>query len=65
MNLEHKHFPLETKISFHKIVEFYENKLKNSSTNEFEKQYARGVLEFIKPYPELIEGISDFETLKK
>lgn len=65
MNLQHKHFPLETKISFHKIVEFYENKLNDSSANEFEKQYARGVLEFIKPYPELIEGISDFETLKK
>jgi len=65
MNAHHKHFPLETIISFHKIVEFYEKKLKDSSANDFEKQYAHGVLEFIKQYPELIQGISDFETLKK
>ncbi|PKP26177.1 MAG: GAF domain-containing protein [Bacteroidetes bacterium HGW-Bacteroidetes-2] len=65
MNAHHKHFPLETKISFHKIVEFYEEKLKDSSVNEFEKQYVRGILEYIKPFPELFEGISDFNTLKK
>jgi len=57
--------PLQIKISFHKVVEFYETKLLDKNSSGFDKKYIQSLLGYIKPYPQLIEGITDLKDIKK
>ncbi|MEX2350734.1 MAG: GAF domain-containing protein [Flavobacteriaceae bacterium] len=65
INNSHTDFPLQIKISFHKIVDFYKSKLQEPDISPFEKKYIQSLLEFMKPYPKLIEGIEDPKELDK
>ncbi len=57
--------PLEIKISFHKVVEFYESKMLDKNSSSFDKKYIQSLLDYIKPYPQLVDGITDFKHIKK
>ncbi|MGM1055677.1 MAG: GAF domain-containing protein [Bacteroidota bacterium] len=57
-------FPLDIKISFHKVVEQYELQLE-SKQNSIAKKYIENVLEYISQFPKLVEGIDNPEDLSK
>ncbi|MUP46873.1 GAF domain-containing protein [Gramella sp. BOM4] len=59
-----KNFPFDIEISFHKVLEQYENQL-DDIESEISREYIRKMLDYIKDYPELTEGFSDPELLKK
>ncbi|WP_324719233.1 GAF domain-containing protein [Salinimicrobium sp. HB62] len=59
-----KEFPLEIKISFHKIIEQYRQQLEKE-TSEISSEYLEKMLEYISTFPVLEKGIENFDDLKK
>ena len=59
-----KDFPLEIKISFHKVIEQYEEQLE-SIENNISREHIKKMLDYISDYPQLSEGFEDPELLKK
>ncbi|MCP9199868.1 GAF domain-containing protein [Gramella sp. GC03-9] len=59
-----KNFPFDIEISFHKVIEQYENQLDHIESN-ISREYTRKMLDYIKDYPELSEGFEDPKLLKK
>jgi len=57
-------FPLDIKISFHKIIEKYSAQVV-SEQSSIAKEYMENVLEYVASFPKLIEGIEDPEELNK
>lgn len=57
-------FPLNIKISFHKIIENYRI-LVEKETNEIVKNYIEGLLDYVSSFPELTEGITNPKDLEK
>ncbi|MDT0645936.1 GAF domain-containing protein [Zunongwangia sp. F260] len=57
-------FPLEIKISFHKVFEQYEAEIKKEH-NKIANKYIESVMEYISQFPELTEGIEDAGDLEK
>ncbi|MCJ7759336.1 MAG: GAF domain-containing protein, partial [Gillisia sp.] len=57
-------FPLDIKISFHKIIEKYNAQVVNEQSS-IAKVYMENVLEYVDSFPKLIEGIEDPEELNK
>ncbi len=55
--------PIQRLISFHKLLEFYDEKA--LSGNAFEKLKAKRVLDAVAPYPELRDGFEDVALVKK
>ncbi|CAM3976508.1 GAF domain-containing protein [Flavobacterium antarcticum] len=55
--------PFQVQISFHKVVETLENIA--ASDVDYRVNYAKGLLEEVRKYPELTEGITDFSELSK
>jgi len=56
-------FPLDITISFHKVVEQYEDRLKVEE-NPIAKKYIESLLEYVKDYPKLVEGIQDIKDIE-
>lgn len=54
--------PFDIKISFHKVIEQYENRLTEES-NTIANNYIQQVLDYVKDFPELKEGINDLQEL--
>ncbi|MCY2686918.1 GAF domain-containing protein [Salinimicrobium sp. TH3] len=59
-----KEFPLEIKISFHKIIEQYRKQLENESSM-ISKDYLGKILDYISGFPVLEDGIENSEDLNK
>ncbi len=59
-----KNFPLDIRISFHKIIEEYRKQLE-LETSRISKEYIEDMLEYISSFPALTEGITDEEDLMK
>ncbi len=57
-------FPLDIKISFHKIIEEYKAQIVNEQSS-IAKEYMINVLKYVTSFPKLIEGIEDPEELSK
>lgn len=57
-------FPLDIKISFHKVIEQYQAQLKVEQSS-IAKTYIESVLEYVSAFPKLEEGIDDPEVLNK
>lgn len=57
-------FPLDIKISFHKVIEQYEAQLKIEQSS-ISKNYIESVLEYVSAFPKLFEGIEDPDDLSK
>ncbi len=57
-------FPLDIKISFHKVVEQYKLQLE-SEQSSIAKTYIENVLDYISSFPKLVEGIDNPEDLNK
>ncbi len=57
-------FPLNIKISFHKLIEQYQSQLKKTQ-NSLAREYREKVLDYVSSFPELTEGIEDAEDLNK
>ena len=57
-------FPLEIKISFHKIIEEYRNLL-DEEQSSISKEYMVKVLDYVSSFPKLEEGIDDPNDLNK
>ena len=57
-------FPLDIKISFHKVVEQYQLQLE-SEQSSIAKNYIENVLDYISAFPKLVEGIDNPEDLNK
>jgi len=57
-------FPLDIKISFHKIIEKYKAQVVNEQSS-IAKEYMENVLEYVASFPKLSEGIEDPEELNK
>lgn len=57
-------FPLDIKISFHKVVEQYKLQLE-SEQSSISKDYIENVLNYISSFPKLVEGIDNPEDLNK
>ncbi|MCG9970068.1 GAF domain-containing protein [Christiangramia crocea] len=64
MRQQLKDFPLDVKISFHKVIEQYEEQLE-SIENDISKGYIKKMLDYISDYPQLSEGFEDPKLLKK
>ena len=63
MRSQVKDSPFSVKISFHSLLDFYEEQAR--SDDEFVAMKARKILEVQKPYPELREGFTDEKLLDK
>ncbi len=57
--------PVETKISFHKLFEYYRNMLSSVNGTASFKAKAKKILSLSDQYPELNEGFSDVSLLEK
>ncbi len=57
-------FPLDIKISFHKIIEKYKEQVVNEQSS-IAKEYMENVLEYVASFPKLSDGIEDPEELNK
>ncbi|MCM4158799.1 GAF domain-containing protein [Antarcticibacterium flavum] len=57
-------FPLDIKISFHKIIEQYRKQVEKEP-GSIARNYMEELLEYIGSFPELSEGIEDAEDLKR
>ncbi|TVZ28181.1 hypothetical protein JM83_3289 [Gillisia sp. Hel_I_86] len=57
-------FPLDIKISFHKIIEEYKLQL-DEEQSSISKEYMAKVLEYVSSFPKLEEGIEDPNDLSK
>lgn len=61
---EQKEFPLNIKISFHKIIEEYRKRLQSESS-KISIEYIEKMLDYISTFPALTEGIENREDLMK
>ncbi|MCB7480645.1 GAF domain-containing protein [Christiangramia sediminis] len=59
-----KDFPFDIRISFHKVIDQYEQEVKEIESS-ISRQYMENMLEYISDYPELTEGFEDPKLLKK
>ncbi|MCM4157138.1 GAF domain-containing protein [Gramella sp. AN32] len=59
-----KEFPFEILISFHKVIDQYNEELKHID-RKISRDYMESIVAYIKDYPQLIEGFSDPKLLKK
>ncbi len=57
-------FPLDIKISFHKIIEQYKEQLEGEQSS-IAKRYKEDVIDYVSSFPQLIEGIEDPQDLRK
>ena len=57
-------FPLDIKISFHKIIDQYKELIVNEHSS-IARSYMEDVLEYVSSFPKLIEGLDDPEDLNK
>ncbi len=64
MTQQIKDFPFDIEISFHKVIEQYEEELKDIESG-ISREYMEKMLSYISDYPELTDGFSDPEILKK
>ena len=64
MKEQKQDFPLDITISFHRVIEQYEDRLKVEE-NPIAKKYIESLLGYIEKYPKLVEGINDIADLKK
>ena len=55
-------FPLQIQLSFSKVLEMLTKRMKQSE-NKITQGYLKSILEYAESYPELIEGIDDFDKL--
>ncbi|MBZ9628466.1 GAF domain-containing protein [Psychroflexus sp. CAK1W] len=56
-------YPFQIKLSFQKIRDNFQKRLKEES-NPISRTYIQGILDYSKSYPELFEGIDDYENLE-
>ena len=61
---QQKIYPLDIIISFHKIIERYEEKLRSESSS-ISKEYLGNMLEYISAFPKLSEGLESAQELNK
>jgi hypothetical protein len=59
-----KDFPLDIRISFHKIIETYRSQL-HSETSTISQEYIESMLEYVSQFPTLTEGIEEVDELIK
>ncbi|MCM8570521.1 GAF domain-containing protein [Gramella jeungdoensis] len=59
-----KDFPLEVRISFHKVIEQYEEQIE-SIESSISREHIKKMLDYISDYPQLSEGFEDPKLLKK
>ncbi len=64
MTQQLKEFPLEIQISFHKVIEQYQEEVKEIESS-ISKNYMEDMLDYIADYPELSEGFQDLDLLEK
>lgn len=64
MKEQKEDLPFEIHISFHKVIEQYKKQLEHEES-EIASNYINSILEHVKSFPALIEGIKDFNELKK
>ena len=64
MKEQKEDLPFEIQISFHKVVEQYKEQLEHEE-NKIAKNYIENILDHVKSFPALTEGIKDFSELKK
>jgi hypothetical protein len=57
-------FPLDIRISFHKIIQQYKVQVENEQSS-IAKNYIENVLEYVSSFPKLMDGIEDPEQLNK
>ncbi len=57
-------FPLDIKISFHKIIQQFREQVANENSS-IAKKYKEEVLDYVSSFPQLEEGIDDPSDLKK
>jgi len=57
-------FPLDIKISFHKIIDQYKDLIHNEHSS-IAKSYMEDVLDYVSSFPKLVEGLDDPEDLNK
>ncbi|MGB8705531.1 MAG: GAF domain-containing protein, partial [Gillisia sp.] len=57
-------FPLEIKISFHKVIEQYKARLEEEPSS-IARQYIQEILEYTSSFPKLTEGLEDPADLQK
>lgn len=62
MTKQLKEFPLDIQISFHKVIEQYEEEVKEMESS-ISRKYMEEMLSYISDYPELSEGFDDLELL--
>jgi hypothetical protein len=56
-------YPFKIKLSFQKIRDNFQKRLETES-NPISKKYIQGILDYSESYPELFDGIEDYENLK-
>ncbi|WP_235942595.1 GAF domain-containing protein [Salinimicrobium oceani] len=61
---EQKDFPLDIRISFHKIIEQYRKQLETENS-EISRNYIERMLDYISRFPALTNGIENIEDLVK
>ncbi len=59
-----KEFPLDIRISFHKIILKFQKQLEQETSN-ISSEYIENMLEYVSSFPALSEGIDDAEELNK
>lgn len=57
-------FPVKVAISFKKIIQEYEKQLE-VETSAISRKYIKDILDYVKSFPKLIEGIESMEELEK
>ena len=61
---QQKEFPLDIRISFHKIISEYRHQLERE-TSHISREYIQKMLDYISSFPALTEGIQQAEDLVK
>ena len=59
---DQKEFPLDIRISFHKIILEYQKQLE-VETSQISREYIEKMLEYVSSFPELMDGVEDVEAL--
>lgn len=63
MDLYKDIYPFQIKLSFQKILDNFQKRL-TSETNPISRNYIESILKYSESYPELFEGLEDFENLE-
>ena len=56
-------YPFQIKLSFQKILDNFKKRLEEEQ-NPISKTYIQGIINYAKSYPELFDGLEDFENLE-